>query len=363
MERSKEAPVVGITTTIPVEAVFAAGMRPLDLNNVFVSHPDRQRFLDIALEEGFPQNACAWTKGIFGVVAANGGPEKVVGVVRGDCSGTEVLLEALEARGVAVIPFSYPYPPSAPDLEREIGRLCASLGCSIEGAERWRERLAGVRAGLESIDRLCWSGNTVTGFENHLWLVSSSDFAGEPDRFSEELESFRVEAEGREPLDARQGIPYAREVRLGYLGVPPINTDIFPLAEEAGGRFVFHEVQRQFSMPPGPPPARGEAGACPAGPAVREGSAQGLVRQYLAYTYPYSVAGRAEDINRETRRRALDGLVHYVQSFCHRNLEDVVFSRRLIAPVLTIECDCPGELGAGARSRLENFIQVLGENL
>lgn len=335
---------VGITTTIPVEAVFAAGLRPVDLNNVFVSHPERQRMLDVALEEGFPQNACAWTKGIFGVVAAPGGPGLVVGVVRGDCSGTEVLLEALSARGVRVFPFSYPYPPSREDLEREIGRLCSYLGTSMDEAGRWCQRLSKVRAGLAGLDRMCWLENRVTGFENHLWLVSSSDFGGDPDRFTRELDAFVLEAAGREPLDRRAGIPFAREVRLGYLGVPPINTDIFPLAEAAGARFVFFEVQRQFSMPPA-------------------GRPEDIVDQYLRYTYPYSVAGRAADINRETSRRGLDGLVHYVQSFCHRNLEDVLFSKTLNAPVLTIECDCPGELGAGARSRLENFIQVLGENL
>lgn len=340
----ERAPVAGITTTVPVEAVFAAGMRPLDLNNVFVSHTDRQRFLDIALEEGFPQNACAWTKGIFGVVVAQGSPGLVIGVVRGDCSGTEVLLEALEARGVEVFPFSYPYPPSAEDLEREMGRLCSYLGTTMQEAAGWLERLSKARTGLAGIDRMCWRENKVTGFEDHSWLVSSSDFRGDPDRFAREIDSFSLEAAAREPLDRRAGIPFAREVRLGYLGVPPINVDIFPLAEAAGARFVFFEVQRQFSMPPAEGPAD-------------------FVGQYLRYTYPYSVAGRAADINRETAVRGLDGLVHYVQSFCHRNLEDVVFSRTLTAPVLTIECDCPGELGAGARSRLENFIQVLGENL
>ncbi len=131
-------------------------------------------------------------------------------------------------------------------------------------------------------------------------------------------------------------------MRLGYIGVPPITTTIFSWAESLGARFVYHEVQRQFSMP---------------------GQHSDLADQYLAYTYPYSVRGRAEDVNRQSEIRRLDGLVHYVQSFCHRNMEDVIFTRVVGLPMLTIECDCPGGLGATAKARLENFIQVLGENL
>jgi hypothetical protein len=44
-------------------------------------------------------------------------------------------------------------------------------------------------------------------------------------------------------------------------------------------------------------------------------------------------------------------------------MEDVVFKKALGAPLLTVECDCPGELGVAAMSRLESFIQVIGENL
>lgn len=332
---------VGLTTTIPVEAVFSAGLVPVDLNNLFVSHPDRDGLVEVALREGFPQSACAWLKGIFGAVMDAGGPRRVIGVIRGDCAGTQVLLEALEMRGIEVIRFSYPYPPGREDMERELERLCAGLDTSVADAEAWKERLAPVRLKLAELDRLCWRENRVTGLENHTWLVSSSDFGGDVRRFSNELDEFLKEARVREPLDRRDGIPFAAEVRLGYLGVPPILPDVFTFAEPLGARFVFCEVQRQFSMPT---------------------PSDDLAGQYLSYTYPYSLADRAADINRESELRGLHGIVHYVQSFCHRNLEDVVFSGELKLPLLTVECDCPGELGATARSRLENFIQVLGEN-
>jgi benzoyl-CoA reductase/2-hydroxyglutaryl-CoA dehydratase subunit BcrC/BadD/HgdB len=336
-----EASPVGITTTVPVEVVFAAGLKPVDLNNAFVSHPARGEIIERALAEGFPQSTCAWLKGIFGTVLEQG-PRRVIGVMRGDCSGTGVLLEALEARGVEVIPFSFPFPPLREDMEREIKKLCLALGTTIEDAEEWRLELLAVRELLGEVDRLCWYENRVTGLEDHLWLVGSSDFGGDPGRYKEELEDFIGEARRREPFAEREGIPFAREVRLGYLGVPPITPEIFSRVERLGARFVFHEVARQFSMP-NPVPD--------------------IVEQYLEYTYPYTLLARSEDINRESERRRLDGLVHYVQSFCHRNLEDIVFAEVLGAPLLTVECDCPGELGAAAMSRLESFIQVIGENL
>jgi len=340
--------VVGLTTTIPVEAVFAAGLVPLDLNNIFVGSPRSDELVEFALTEGFPQNSCAWLKGIFGAVMLLGRPSRVIGVVRGDCSGTELLLEAFEERGIEVVPFTYPYPAMPDDLEREISRLCERLGTSISDAEESRGRLAGPRGLLVDLDRACWESNQVTGAEAHLWLVSSSDFGGDPERFGRELESFLAAARSRGRLDEREGLAFGREVRLGYIGVPPITPEVFDVAEAAGARFVFHEVARQFSMPPD---ATGALRPAP-----------DLVEQYSAYTYPYTVADRARDINNQSRVRGLDGVVHYVQSFCHRNLEDVVFRRLITSPMLTVECDCPGTLGGTARARLENFIQVLGEN-
>ena len=343
---------VGIMTTIPVEAVFAAGFRPVDLNNVFVSDPDPDALVETALREGFPQNSCAWLKGIFGAVARHGAMPRVIGVVRGDCSGTELLLELFEARGIEVISFAYPYPPSRRDMEREISRLCERLGTTLEEAEAWRRRLAGARQRVARVDRECWEGNRVRGAEAHLWLVSSSDFQGDAAAFASGIDSFLESVEARDRIDRRKGMPYGREVRLGYLGVPPITPGVFDLAESLGARFVFHEVQRQYSMPPDAAPDE-DGLTSPAGD---------LVQQYLDYTYPYTAAQRARDINLQAETRGLDGVVHYVQSFCHRNLEDVVFRRLIRVPMLTVECDCPGTLGATARSRLENFVQVLGEN-
>jgi benzoyl-CoA reductase/2-hydroxyglutaryl-CoA dehydratase subunit BcrC/BadD/HgdB len=339
-------PRAGITSTVPVEAVFAAGLVPVDLNNLFVADPDRSTLIEMAHAEGFPQGSCAWIKGIYGAVRRER-IRRVIGVVRGDCSATAVLLEALELAGVTVLPFEYPASRDRDSMLAAIDALCSSLGTGVDEAAPWLERLRPARKLLLELDGLCWREGKVSGLEDHTWLVSSSDFGSDPAAFESRLADFLEVAGQREPLDARP-LPYSREVRLAYIGVPPTTTDIFPRAEATGARFVFCEVQRQFSMPS----------------AVMASATPGeLAETYLQYTYPYSVSGRALDINVECARRDVDGIVHYVQSFCFRNLEDAVFSRLLDRPVLTLECDCPGELSAQARSRLDNFIQVLGENI
>lgn len=333
---------VGITTTIPVEVVYASGLKPVDLNNMFMEHPDRQCLLDLALRDGFPQNACAWTKGIYGAVVDSGLVKKVIGVVRGDCSGGEILLETFDAMDIDVIPFSYPYPPSRRDLQEEIEKLCGRLGTSLQEAELQKRRLDKIRRSLRELDAMCWKDNKVRGMEDHFWLVGSSDFWGDPEYFYEKLLGFLEEARSRVSLDGRKGLPYSREIRLGFVGVPPIAPEMFNLVEEMGARFVYHETQRQFSMPE---------------------PADNLVDMYMNYTYPYTLHGRSLDINRECNLRDVDGLVHYVQSFCHRNLENVIFNKTLTRPVLTVECDGPGSISATTRARLENFVQVLGENI
>ncbi len=362
---------IGITSTIPVEVIFAAGYLPVDLNNLFISSPDKERYVEISHEEGFPQGSCAWIKGIFGAVMDCQAIKKVIGIVRGDCSGTEILLQALERHGVEVIPFAYPFPKNAYELIKEIDKLCRVLGTDINEAVKWFRKLRPARERIARIDLMCWRENVVSGLENHLWLVSSSDFKSDPESFANEAEEFIMEAGRRDPLDQRYGLPFKREVRLAYVGVPPIDVGLFPLVEEMGARFVFHETQRQFSMihslgKPGRKEIRDALSAVfGLGKNLQEEPEDlvSFIAQYLAYTYPYSLSDRVADINEQCDLRRIDGVVHYVQSFCYRNMEDVIFSRELKLPFITVECDCPGTIGAQARLRMENFVQVLGENI
>ena len=139
---------------------------------------------------------------------------------------------------------------------------------------------------------------------------------------------------------SRQSYP-ADELRLAFVGVPPIYAkDLYPFLEQNGARVVYNEIQRQFAMPsPG----------------------LSLAQQYTHYTYPYEVEGRIRDIHSEVERRHIDGIIHYVQAFCHRAIGDIVFRNRLRVPILTIEGNTDFGLTQHLRTRLEAYIDMLGQ--
>ncbi len=306
-------------------------MQPVDLNNIFITSPRRHDYIRIAERDGYPRNVCGWIKGMYGVLAAEPDIKTVVAVTQGDCSNTHALMETLQLKGIETIPFAYPFSRSRDDLAREIESLAQRLGTTLSEAGRMNECLEPVRASLDRIDELTWRDNKVTGYENHIRLVSSSDCNGDIESFSRELETFIQKASLREP--------FGETVRLGFLGVPPIFDDIHDTVESFGARIVFNEVQRQFSLP------------------VRD---SGLVDQYLAYTYPYDIFHRLDYIIPELKRRNIQGVIHYVQSFCHRHIEDLVLRKKLPLPVLTIEGETPGNADERTKIRLQAFIEMLG---
>jgi benzoyl-CoA reductase/2-hydroxyglutaryl-CoA dehydratase subunit BcrC/BadD/HgdB len=326
---------LGITTTVPVEIVLAAGRRPVDLNNRFLAAADPAALVREAEELGLARTLCAWIKGIYAWALAHPEVEEVVAVTQGDCSNTHALMELLSLAGRRVIPFDFPYGRDPEALAGQLRRLARALGADLEEAEAWQRRLAPARRGLAELDRLTWAEGKVAGGENHLWLVSAGDFDGDPEAFSVRLEAFLAGARGRPS-------PPAAKARLGVVGVPPILSDLHQVLEELGAAVVFNEVPRQFAMPWAAEPGSG-----------------GLVEQYLRYTYPYDVFHRLEDIRRQVELRRLDGLVHYTQSFCFRQMQDLVMRQSLRLPMLTLEGDRVGPVDARTRLRLEAFVDVL----
>lgn len=322
---------IGITSTVPLEVPLAAGLRVIDLNNLFVNSPDPGVYLRRAEADGFPRNCCSWIRGLYGLIRM-AGIRRVIFVTGGDCSNTQAMMETLIPELERVHTFSYPYPPAAEPLQEEITRFCRELGTSPPAAEEMGRTLAPVRARLRELDRLTWEENRVTGAENHLWLVSSSDFGGDPIAFGRRLEEFLVEVRARPPLPSGP--------RIGILGVPPILTDLHEFVEKLGGRIVYNEVQRQFSMAE---------------------ESDDLVTRYLSYTYPYGVWPRVEDIRAQAGSRRIQGFVHYTQAFCHRQIHDLVFRRALSGPILTIEGENPGACDPRTRLRLESFLEILKE--
>ncbi|MBN1141590.1 MAG: 2-hydroxyacyl-CoA dehydratase [Deltaproteobacteria bacterium] len=321
--------MIGITTTVPLEIPLAAGKQVFDLNNLFINHEEPRILTEEAELAGFPRNTCGWIKGIYGIIKRLDIRE-LIAVTEGDCSNTRALMEVLATEGIRAIPFAFPFSRSKQELAAQLEGFAQAFGVTFDQAGAIKKDLDRIRAKIVEIDRLTWQENRVSGFENHLFLVSSSDMKGDPAAFEAEIDAFLIEARNRPP--------FREKLRLAYVGVPPIFTDIYSVAESLEGRFVFNETQRQFVMP----------SLC--------GS---LTDQYLSYTYPYGIFARLEDIRTEIERRHVDGLIHYVQSFCFRQIEDIVLKKELSLPILTLEGDQPGPLDPRTRLRLESFLEML----
>ncbi len=300
---------IGITTTVPIEVLLAAGYQPIDLNNVFITDPAPERLVNIAEKAGFPLNCCSWIKGIYGV-CMDYGIDTILCVTTGDCSNTIMLMEVLKLKGLKVIPFAYPDRSSSQRMQYTLEALAETLGTTLEAASRVRDELKPCRRLALKLDQLTWKDGVVSGFENHLWLVSTSDFNQDYHEYYQQLQELLATCRRRQPYPPDS-------LRLAYIGVPSVYAqDLYHHLESNGARVVFNEIQRQFTMP--------EPG-------------NSLAEQYSDYTYPYSIYERLKDITAELKRRQVDGVIHYVQAFCHRGIGDIIFRDALKLPILTLE--------------------------
>jgi benzoyl-CoA reductase/2-hydroxyglutaryl-CoA dehydratase subunit BcrC/BadD/HgdB len=322
---------IGITTTVPVEILIAAGYEPVDLNNVLVSEADPGRLITIAERAGFPLNCCSWIKGIYGV-CLDRGIEDVICVTSGDCSNTIMLRETLKLKGLNAMAFAYPDRPDKKQMDYALEKLAATLGTTLKAAEKVRKELQPVRDLALKLDEMTWRENKASGGENHLWLVSASDFNGDKEKYQRELQELINTCDRR--------LPYPDdEIRLGYIGVPAVYAkEFYHFIEKQGARVVFNEVQRQFAMP--------EPG-------------ESLAEQYSNYTYPYSIQERIKDIKTEIERRQIVGVIHYVQAFCHRGIGDIVFRSAIDLPMLTLEGNADFFLNTHVKTRIEAFLDMI----
>ena len=120
------------------------------------------------------------------------------------------------------------------------------------------------------------------------------------------------------------------------IGIPPIIDDLFDVIDELGGQVVYNEMPRQFAM---------------------VGYKEGLVEQYRQFTYPYDIFYRLECMNKDITERKLDGIIHYVQSFCPRQIDEISLRKNIPVPILTIESDRSGPIDERNRTRLEAFFE------
>lgn len=324
---------IGLTTTVPIEVILAKGYIPVDINNLFISDEKYLKYIDIAERDGFPKSTCAWIKGIYGICIEQGINE-IVGVVEGDCSNTKALISVLAEKGVKVHTFSYPYSHSVKDIELQIRSFAELFGVDYSSIETARKKLYKSRQLAKKIDELTYIDGKATGFENHIYQVSMSDFEGNVEIYEQKLESAVNKISQRSENKPK--------LRLGYVGVPPMTKDIYEFVEKFNSAFIYNEVQREFAFP-------------------RIDNAKNIFEQYFDYTYPYDIEFRINEIQKQISLRKLDAIIHYTQAFCYRGIEDIVLRERIKIPILNIEGDKLNVLDARTKLRLEAFLDMLND--
>jgi len=319
---------VGFITTIPVEILLAAGKLPVDINNVFVSADSPGEMINQAEDVGFPRNYCSWIKGTYAAIMASGIKTLIV-VGEGECSGSFKQSEILTSKGVSCVSFSYPQSQQDNEMQLEIQKLMDYFNVTDADISRVLPSVHRVRAKLKKLDTLTYNELNISSAESHIWLISSTDFNGDIHSFENQLDGFLSQVESRKSL-------YHDHIKLGLIGIPPIVSNLFDIVESLNAVIVFNEMPRQFSMPH---------------------FAEGLVEQYRQFTYPYDISCRVKDIKDNIKLRRLDGIIHYTQSFCPRQLDDITLKNELSIPFLTVECDRPGVLDERNIIRIEAFLE------
>jgi len=161
-----------------------------------------------------------------------------------------------------------------------------------------------------------------------------SDFNGDIEGYKIDMEKLIEKVRNRNTL--------TQKIRLGYIGVPPMTSDLFDFVEMFDARIVYSEVQREFAFP-------------------RHEKAHTIFEQYRDYTYPYDNDYRLKIIREEIEKRQLDAIIHYTQAFCHRAVDDLILKMEFDLPILNIEGDKLNRLDARTKLRLEAFLDMLSD--
>lgn len=324
-------PRVGIFSTLPIEVLLAAGRRPVDVNNLFVTHPDPSLFLRRADSAGLPRALCAWTRGLLGAVIS-WELQTVVVVPQGDCSNNTTLAALLERLGIRVLEFNFPVAPlrRRERMGYELDAFRRALSVSREKLDETFESMRPVRGLLEKMEALCWAERRLPGTQARHFLLQSTDMGGDPKLFSRRLEKV---------IGEFSKAPVRSGPRVALFGVPNLVSDLAGRIEGSGAILALCETEHDFAMiPPAPT----------------------LEEQYLNYAYPYGVEARLEKFLRLAEEREIDGVVVYTQAFCHHNLELARVQEALSEyPTVVIEADVPGPLSQRDLTRLEGFISLL----
>lgn len=319
--------LTGLSSTLPIEVIYAAGRFPVDLNNIFITSKNTDEILKSA-HNMLSRTICAWTLGVLTEAVSLKLPECVI-VTEGDCAHTIPMLAILRDNGISTIPFEFPIDREFSKIKAEILKLIKHYKISVSDCEAVKEKFDKTRMILKEIDELTYKENKVTGFENHLFLISASDFETSPDEFHKKALKFLGSARKRQSEKP--------ELRIGYTGMPPIFSNFYDYISSLGCEIVFNETQKQFSL--------------------IDGIGLDIFHAYQNYTYPYTFSARLKDIKKAVEERELDCLIHYVQSFCFHQIEDKMLRDGIKnIPILTLEGDRPGILNENDKLKIESFV-------
>jgi len=217
-------------------------------------------------------------------------------------------------------------------VQQKLEDLAEQLGTTVHRAESIREELSEARGLALQIDDLTWSEGLVTGWENHSSLLNTSDFNGSHIRYCDEARQLLLTASQRRPYSSDS-------VRLACVGTPSLFAwDLYHFLESEGAHVVFNETQRQRAMPnPG----------------------QSLAEQYANLTRPYLISHRLRDITAELKARRVDGIIHYNQAFCGKEIPAMLLRRTAGVPAITLDGNDEYALGKRMKARLRNFLEVV----
>ncbi|UCF07698.1 MAG: 2-hydroxyacyl-CoA dehydratase [Thermoplasmata archaeon] len=305
---------VGITALVPPELIFACRMSPCDINNSVPKAGLRPA-----------SKLCAWTAVWRDMILARQLEiDRLVVVAGGDCHNALVDGQKVEYSGVPTHYFFYPFEEDYSFLCEQLEKLSSFLG-GIEDPSMF-DAVARLKERTLDIDRKRKEGDisAINAFEI---MVAASDMKGDLNKFEDMVDNVKEE-------------PVEYKARIALLGVPPIHYDFHKILKSLGLHVVYDELPYEFTRLTGR-------------------NMDELAKNYLNYTFARKLSFRLDFLEKELKRRNVDGVIHYTQFACHHLLEDDMMRKRLDYPWLVIQGDMPHRTPSQVKTRLEAFAEML----
>ncbi len=305
---------VGITALVPPELIFACGKKPCDINNFVPKSALRP-----------DSKLCAWTAIWRDMILRNELPlDYLVVVAGGDCHNALVDGQKVALKGLRTFYLFYPFEDEPDYLKEQLEELSYFLG-EVQNP-RVFEAVSKVKEKGLDLDRKRIEGK-VSASKAFEVMVSLSDLRGNISLFEGLLED----------VDEKN-LDYTSRVAL--VGVPPIYPDFHEVLKSFGLHVVYDELPYEFARLTGK-------------------NIDDLARNYCNYTFARNLKFRLDFLEKELKKRKIDGVIHYTQYACHHLLEDDILRDRLDYPFLTIQGDLPGRTPKQVNLRLEAFSEML----